>query len=54
MANAGNSNPGNFANDRDKAAKAGQKGGQASSADREKTTTASKKSSTPNNSSGRH
>lgn len=30
MANTGNSNPGNFANDRDKASEAGKKGGQAS------------------------
>jgi general stress protein YciG len=31
MANTGKSNPGNFANDRDKASEAGKKGGQASS-----------------------
>ncbi|AKK00900.1 MULTISPECIES: con-10 family general stress protein [Pseudomonas] len=30
MANSGNKNPGNFANDRDKASEAGKKGGQAS------------------------
>ena len=31
MAKTGNSNPGNFANDKEKAAEAGRKGGQASS-----------------------
>ena len=30
MANSGNKNPGNFANDREKASEAGKKGGQAS------------------------
>lgn len=30
MANTGNSNPGNFANDREKASEAGKKGGQQS------------------------
>ena len=30
MANTGNKNPGNFANDREKASEAGKKGGQAS------------------------
>ncbi|WPP01532.1 KGG domain-containing protein [Pseudomonas sp. HR96] len=30
MANTGNNNPGNFANDKQKASEAGQKGGQAS------------------------
>jgi general stress protein YciG len=30
MANTGNNNPGNFANDREKASQAGQKGGQSS------------------------
>lgn len=30
MANTGNSNPGNFSNDRQKASEAGKKGGQAS------------------------
>ena len=31
MANTGNNNPGNFANDKQKASEAGQKGGQANS-----------------------
>lgn len=47
MANTGNSNPGNFANDREKASEAGQKGGQASGGnfanDREKASEAGKK-----------
>ena len=47
MANTGNSNPGNFANDRKKASEAGKKGGQASGGnfanDREKASEAGKK-----------
>lgn len=62
MANSGNSNSGNFANDREKAAKAGQKGGQASSNassgnfanDRDRASEAGKKGGTESHSGGRH
>jgi general stress protein YciG len=48
MANTGNKNPGNFANDREKASEAGKKGGQASGGnnfanDREKASEAGRK-----------
>jgi len=47
MANTGNSNPGNFANDRQKASEAGKKGGQGSGGgnfanDKQKATDANK------------
>nr|WP_085597691.1 MULTISPECIES: KGG domain-containing protein [unclassified Pseudomonas] len=49
MANTGHPNPGNFANDREKAAEAGRKGGQASgghsTGGRHKTSGAGKQSS---------
>lgn len=46
MASSGNKNPGNFANDRDKASEAGKKGGHASGGnDRGKTSEADKKGS---------
>ncbi|QXI26322.1 general stress protein [Pseudomonas vanderleydeniana] len=47
MTSKGNSNPGNFANDRDKASEAGKKGGHASSGnfanDKQKASEAGKK-----------
>ncbi|XXF11144.1 general stress protein [Pseudomonas sp. D1-3] len=47
MANTGNNNPGNFANDREKASEAGKKGGQSSGGnfanDREKASEAGRK-----------
>ncbi len=47
MANTGNNNPGNFANDREKASEAGKKGGQQSGGnfanDREKASEAGRK-----------
>jgi len=47
MANTGNNNPGNFANDREKASEAGKKGGQHSGGnfanDREKASEAGRK-----------
>lgn len=49
MASSGNKNPGNFANDREKASEAGKKGGQASGGnvanDRQKGTGAGNKGS---------
>ncbi len=61
MANTGKSNPGNFANDRQKASDAGKKGGQASggqasggSNDRQSSSDAGKKGgSTPQGGAGR-
>ncbi|MFI8334942.1 hypothetical protein SAMN04490203_2232 [Pseudomonas taetrolens] len=49
MANTGRSNPGNFANDREKASEAGKKGGHASGAnnDRNKTPSQGKKGGQP-------
>ncbi|AJO78673.1 KGG domain-containing protein [Pseudomonas sp. MRSN 12121] len=43
MANTGNSNPGNFANDRQKASDAGKKGGQASGGNERQKSDAGKK-----------
>ncbi|MDH0744974.1 general stress protein [Pseudomonas sp. GD03842] len=59
MANTGKSNPGNFANDRQKASEAGKKGGQASGGsnvadDRQKASDANKKGgSMPQGGAGR-
>lgn len=57
MANTGNSNPGNFANDREKASEAGKKGGENSGGnfanDREKASEAGKKGGENSHSSGR-
>ncbi|SDY40373.1 general stress protein [Pseudomonas sp. NFIX28] len=53
MANTGSSNPGNFANDRQKASEAGKKGGQASGGqDRQKTSDANKKGGQPSGGRG--
>lgn len=52
MANTGKSNPGNFANDRDKASEAGKKGGQASSGSGAGKTPASSKKSDQNQKGG--
>lgn len=57
MANTGNSNPGNFANDPEKACEAGKKGGQASGGnfanDPEKASEAGKKGGEHSHGSGR-
>ncbi|BBP54093.1 general stress protein [Pseudomonas brassicacearum] len=57
MASSGNKNPGNFANDREKASEAGKKGGQASGGnvanDRQKGTGAGNKGSERNQGGGR-
>ncbi|MGX9566701.1 con-10 family general stress protein [Pseudomonas viciae] len=57
MASSGNKNPGNFANDRDKASEAGKKGGQASGGnvanDRQKGTGAGNKGNDRNQGGGR-
>ncbi|QLL10639.1 general stress protein [Pseudomonas chlororaphis] len=56
MANTGHSNPGNFANDRQKASEAGRKGGQASGGNvanvRQKTSDANKKGGQPSGARG--
>ncbi|PXX69487.1 hypothetical protein SAMN05660489_02887 [Pseudomonas sp. LAMO17WK12:I10] len=56
MANTGHSNPGNFANDRQKASEAGRKGGQASGGnvanDRQKASDANKKGGQPGGARG--
>jgi general stress protein YciG len=57
MANTGNSNPGNFANDREKASEAGKKGGEKSGGnfanDREKASEAGKKGGENSHGGGR-
>ncbi|AXP02732.1 MULTISPECIES: general stress protein [Pseudomonas] len=57
MASSGNKNPGNFANDREKASEAGKKGGQASGGnvanDRQKGTGAGNKGSERGQGGGR-
>lgn len=57
MANTGNSNPGNFSNDREKASEAGKKGGENSGGnfanDREKASEAGKKGGQNSHGGGR-
>ena len=57
MANTGKDNPGNFANDRDKASQAGKKGGEASGGnfanDREKASEAGRKGGEHSHGGGR-